>query len=267
MKNTSKVVRQAENSLPGMNSDHPQGHLHPITQTINHIVGIFHDLGFGVEQGPEIETEANNFDKLNIPKDHPARDMWDTFWFKPREKGMLLRTHTSPVQVRFLERMKKEGKEPPFAIVVPGKTYRYEATDATHEMQFHQVEGLMVGTDITLAHLKGVLDEFFKELLGKGTKTRFRPGYFPFVEPGVEVDVSCFSCAGKGCNICKMTGWIEIMGAGMVHPYVFNSAGYDPRAVRGFAFGMGAERLTMLRHGIPDIRLFNSGDLRFINQF
>lgn len=238
------------------------GHIHPISQMITEINRIFSEMGFEVADGPELETEFYNFDALNIPADHPARDMWDTFWVKPRSLGKLMRTHTSPVQVRYMEKHK-----PPFAIIVPGKVFRYEATDATHEAQFHQVEGLMVGKDISLANLKWVLAEFFEKFFGKKIDIRFRPSFFPFVEPGVEIDMSCFKCAGSGCNICKQTGWIEIMGAGMVHPKVLESAGVDSREFSGFAFGVGIDRLAMLKYGVDDVRLFYSGDLRLVNQF
>jgi len=235
------------------------GHVHPITQTINDIVRIFADMGFSVVDGPEIETEYYNFDALNIPKNHPARDMWDTFWLKD---GSLLRTHTSPVQIRYMEKNK-----PPISIIAPGKTFRYEATDASHEAQFYQFEGLMIGEDITIANLKGVLEEFLKKLFGDDVKIRLRPNYFPFVEPGVEIDVSCFKCNGGGCALCKKTGWIEILGAGMVHPNVLSNVGIDPRKWSGFAFGAGVDRIAMLKYGIDDIRLLYNSDLRFVNQF
>ncbi len=254
----------------------PAGHIHPITQTINRAVGIFSELGFEVAEGPEIEKEYYNFDALNIPKDHPSRDMQDTFWLQSNQKEQLtidaeqltesqkflLRTHTSPVQVRYMEKNK-----PPFRIIVPGKVFRHEATDATHEVQFHQIEGLVVGEDITMAHLKGTLQLFFKKLFGETTSIRFRPSFFPFVEPGVEIDVSCFKCGGKGCSLCKKTGFIEVMGAGMVHPNVLNGVGIDSRKYRGFAFGMGVDRLVMLKYGIDDVRLLYAGDLRLVNQF
>ncbi len=256
-----------------------QGHIHPLSRTMDEIVRILAELGFEVALGPEIETEHYNFDALNVPKDHPARDVQDTFWLKPssldgspdRLKGglgmkgveqLLLRTHTSPVQVRYMEKHK-----PPYAIVVPGKVYRYEATDATHETQFHQVEGLVVGENITLAQLKWTLQTFFKKLLGNDVIMRLRPSFFPFVEPGVEVDISCFLCHGKGCGVCKHTGWIEVMGAGMVHPNVLLSGGVDPRKYTGFAFGMGVDRLVMIKYGIEDVRLLYAGDLRLVNQF
>jgi len=239
-----------------------QGHIHLMSQMIAEIGRIFSKLGFEIVDGPEMETEFYNFDSLNIPADHPARDMWDTFWLKPKNAGKLLRTHTSPVQVRYME-----AHKPPFAIICPGKVFRYEATDATHETQFFQAEGLMVGKDISLANMKWVLGKFFAKFFGKDIEIRFRPSFFPFVEPGVEIDMSCFKCEGKGCGLCKQTGWIEIMGAGMVHPKVLENAGVNPREYQGFAFGVGIERLTMLRYGIDDVRLFYSGDLRFVNQF
>lgn len=237
-----------------------KGHLHPITHVIRETVDIFSKLGFQVVEGPEIETEYYNFDALNIPKNHPARDLWDTFWLK--DGGKLLRTHTSPVQIRYMEKNK-----PPFAIIAPGKVFRYEATDATHEAQFYQVEGLMIGEDISLANLKGILASFFESLFKKNIEVRFRPSYFPFVEPGVEIDMSCFNCEGKGCFVCKQTGWIEIMGAGMVHPKVLINMGIDSRVYQGFAFGGGIDRLAMLKYGIDNVRLFYSGDLRLVNQF
>lgn len=240
----------------------PKGHLHPVTLAVNEAVGIFAELGFAVASGPEIETEHYNFDVLNIPPDHPARDLWDTFWLKDTRFGELLRTHTSPVQARYMER-----HVPPIRIVAPGKVFRYEATDATHEAQFYQIEGLMVGEDVSLATLKGTLEIFFSGFFAKDTAVRLRPSYFPFVEPGVEVDISCFKCEGKGCPLCKQSGWIEIMGAGMVHPYVLNQAGIDPRKFRGFAFGTGVDRLALLKWGIDDVRLLYQGDLRLVNQF
>lgn len=240
------------------------GHIHPINLVINDIVKIFSEIGFTLTDGPELETEYYNFDVLNIPKDHPARDMWDTFWLKPENARKLLRTHTSPVQARYMEKNK-----PPIAIIAPGKTFRHEATDATHEAQFHQCEGLMIGKDISLATLKSALNVFFDRFFGKDVNIRFRPSFFPFVEPGVEIDVSCFKCDGgqKGCPVCKGGGWVEIAGAGMVHPKVLNDVGINPNEWRGFAFGVGVDRLAMLKYGIDDIRLFYSGDLRLVNQF
>lgn len=236
-----------------MNSESKKGHYHPLTLVQRRIGEIFTGLGFEIADGPEVETEYYNFDALNIAPNHPARDLWDTFWLKENKLGELLRTHTSPVQVRYMEK-----HTPPFAIVVPGKTYRYEATDATHEAQFYQLEGLAVGKDITLGHLKGTLEAFFSEFFGEEMDVRFRPSYFPFVEPGVEVDMKR---SGSDDN------WLEIMGAGMVHPKVLQNAGIDHRQYQGFAFGFGVERLAMLKQGVPDIRLFHNGDLRVINQF
>ncbi|TSC71320.1 MAG: phenylalanyl-tRNA synthetase alpha chain [Parcubacteria group bacterium Gr01-1014_70] len=241
-----------------------RGGLHPLTLLQRDMVRIFSSLGFGVVTGPEVETEWYNFDALNIPADHPSRDMWDTFWLRqqfPKEK-LLLRTHTSPVQIRYMER-----HQPPFRIIVPGRVFRYEATDATHDVQFYQLEGLMVGKDISVAHFKHVIAQFFGRLFKKEITIRLRPSYFPFVEPGFEVDMSCIMCAGKGCSVCKRTGWLEMAGAGMVHPNVFRNAGIDPRQWRGFAFGFGIDRIAMMKYKIPDIRLFYGGDVRFLKQF
>ena len=226
-----------------------KGHYHPLTIVTRDIERIFSDMGFSIADGTEIETEHYNFDALNIPADHPARDLWDTFWLKD---GRLLRTHTSPVQIRHMEK-----HEPPIRIIVPGKTYRYEATDAIHEAQFHQLEGLMVDTDTSLATMKTVLAIFFSEFFAKDIEVRLRPNYFPFVEPGVEVD-------GRSKGDDK---WLELAGAGMVHPRVLNGVGIDSRKYQGFAFGFGIDRLAMLKYGIPDIRLFYQGDLRLVNQF
>lgn len=232
-----------------------KGHLHPITLAIREINAIFSKMGFSFVHGPLVEHEHYNFDALNIPKDHPARDMQDTFWVKGKPE-MVLRTHTSPVQVRYMEEKIKKGIGPPYRIIVPGRVFRNEATDATHEAQFFQVEGLAVGEDITLAHLKGALQTFFSEFFAKSAEVRFRPSYFPFVEPGVEVDV-------------KLGGgeWLELLGAGMVHPNVLRAAGVDAQKYQGFAFGVGIERLLIARHGIDDIRAFHTGDLRLVNQF
>lgn len=247
------------------------GHLHPITKVARTVETIFSQMGFEVVQGPEIETEYYNFDALNIPESHPARDMWDTFWLK-RDTNirmhtndtnkLLLRTHTSPMQVRYME-----THEPPFRIIVPGKCFRHEATDASHEHTFYQVEGLMVGKNITLANLKAVLEEFVKSFFGEDFKMRWRPGYFPFVEPGFELDVTCQVCFGKGCSVCKKTGWVEVIPCGMVHPNVFKAVRYKPGEWQGFAFGMGLDRMAMMKYRINDIRLFHSGDLRFLQQF
>lgn len=239
----------------------PKGHLHPITHMIRQIVGVFIDMGYEVAEGPELEDSYHNFDALNVPKDHPARDMQDTFWLKGVE-NKLLRTHTSSVQSRYME-----SHKPPFKIVVPGKVYRNEATDATHETQFHQIEGLVVGEGITLVHLKGSLEAYLKALFGDDIQMILRPGYFPFVEPGVEIDMICFRCKGDGCPSCKQSGWIEILGAGMVHPNVLEEHRIDSKKYTGFAFGAGIDRLVMLKYGIEDVRLLYSGDLRVVSKF
>lgn len=247
-----------------------RGHLHPISHLIREANRIFFDMGFAFAEGPLIESEWYNFDALNVPKDHPARDMQDTFFIKD-EPGMVLRTHTSPVQVRYMEAQMKKNVQPPYRIIVPGRAFRNEATDMTHESQFFQIEGLAVGEDISLAHLKGTLARFFRELFrGASVEIRFRPSFFPFTEPSVEVDMRLpADRQGSGANIPeKLRGkWIEMMGAGMVHPNVLRNAGVDPEKYRGFAFGMGLDRLAMLRWGIDDVRLMHSADLRFINQF
>ncbi|MEK7567523.1 MAG: phenylalanine--tRNA ligase subunit alpha [Patescibacteria group bacterium] len=245
-----------------MENENKKGHLHPITLIVNDMAAIFRKMGFSVADGPEIETEYYNFDALNIPEWHPARDMWDTFWLKPLKDRRLLRTHTSPVQIRY---MKEHGA--PLRVIVPGKVYRHEATDATHEAQFYQLEGLMVDENCSLAHFKGVLEQFFSEFFNTKVSMRLRPSYFPFVEPGVEADITCIKCDGKGCAICKQTGWIELMGAGMVHPKVLEWGGVDSKKYKGFAFGMGIDRLAMLKYGIDDVRLLYNGDLRLVNQF
>ena len=241
-----------------------RGQTHVVHQTMRQIIDAFIPLGFQVAEGPEVELDYYNFEALNIPKDHPARDMWDTFWVDdPRRPGeVLLRTHTSPVQIRVMEHSK-----PPIRVLVPGMCYRYEAVDATHESVFYQVEGLAVDRGITMAELKGTLVSFTHSVFGPERKTRFRCDYFPFVEPGVELAIDCHGCGGSGCRLCKQTGWIEILGAGMVHPNVLEAVGYDPEIYTGFAFGMGPERIAMLKHGIDDIRLFKSNDLRFLQQF
>ncbi len=246
------------------------GHIHPLSQIIRRAVDILAEIGFEVAEGPELETEYYNFDALNVPKDHPARDMQDSLWLKPQGAGtttqnaqkLLMRTQTSAVQIRYME-----SHRPPIKIVVPGKVFRNEATDATHEAQFYQLEGLQVDEKTSLADLKGTIQYFFRHLFGSDSSVRLRPSYFPFVEPGVEADISCFKCAGKGCAICKQTGWIEIMGAGMVQPSVLNGVKIDPRKYQGFAFGMGIDRIAMLYYGLDDVRLSYLGDLRFINQF
>ncbi|HEY1086910.1 MAG TPA: phenylalanine--tRNA ligase subunit alpha [Archangium sp.] len=245
------------------------GHRHPVSQTLEDICSTFARLGFVVEQGPEIELDWYNFEALNLPKDHPARDMQDTFYVDggtlhagfAKETPVVLRTHTSPVQIRTML-----GQKPPLRAVMPGRVYRKDS-DQTHTPMFHQVEGLLVDTKVTFAELKGTLDAFAKAFFGASTKTRFRPSFFPFTEPSAEVDVSCVFCAGKGCRICKQTGWLEVLGSGMVHPNVFKNAGYDPNEVTGFAFGMGVERLAMLRYGIDDLRTMFENDYRFVAQF
>jgi phenylalanyl-tRNA synthetase alpha chain len=250
-------------TLPGRLS--PQGRLHPITQTIREICDIFASLGFQVVEGPEVEWDYYNFEALNIPSEHPARDGMSTFWIdfeRNGERPMLLRTHTSPMQIRFMEKVR-----PSLRIVVPGKVFRYEATDATHIPMFHQVEGLAVDRGISLADLKGVLYEFAHRFFGQDRRVRFRCDYFPFVEPGVEVAIECAVCRGRGCSLCGQSGWIEILGAGMVHPRVLERVNIDPEIYTGFAFGVGIERMPMLRYGIDDIRLFYGSDLRFLRQF
>ncbi len=242
----------------------PIGRLHPITQTLEEICDIFKDRGFHVLEGPDVEWNYYNFEALNIPQDHPARDMFATLWIDPEmgAKARLLRTHTSPMQIRIMEE-----KRPPIRAIVPGRSYRYEATDATHESMFYQVEGFAVDKGITLADLKGTLFEFCRCLFGEKRKVRFRCDYFPFVEPGVEVAIECLACNGVGCRLCGYTGWIEILGAGMVHPEVLRRGDIDPDIYTGFAFGLGVERIPMLRYGIDDIRLFYNNDTRFLKQF
>ena len=237
------------------------GHLSPLTQVKRQIIDIFRGMGFEVIDGPEIEKEWYNFDALNIPKDHPARDAWDTFWLKGKDP-LLLRTHTSPSQIRYMEK-----HQPPLRIIAPGKGFRHEATDASHEMQFYQVEGLMVGEDVSAANFKAVVKHFFESFFGQNINIRFTPDYFPFTEPSFEVAMSCLICGGKGCPACKNTGWIEIGGAGMVHPNVFKHCKLDSDKWQGWAFGFGIDRLTMMKYKINDIRLIHSGDLRFLNQF
>tara|TARA_B100000686_G_C16760336_1_gene958235 strand:- start:276 stop:1331 length:1056 start_codon:yes stop_codon:yes gene_type:complete len=255
---------QIDVTLPGRPTT--QGNMHPITKTIREISEVFIAMGFSVEEGPEIELAKYNFDMLNIPDNHPAKDMWDTLWIDtPSSKNkhsMCLRTHTSPMQARIME-----SNDPPIRVLVPGKAFRYEATDATHEWHFHQIEGLAIDKGITFANLKGTLFEFAKRMFGDNRQVRFRCDFFPFVEPGVDMSIDCFKCEGDGCKICSETGWIEILGAGMVHPAVLANVGYDAAKYTGFAFGMGVERICMLKHGIEDIRLFYSNDLRFLKQF
>lgn len=236
------------------------GHLHPLRQIIEEIEDIFIGMGYEIAEGPEIELDLYNFEMLNLPKGHPAREMQDSFYI---DNNNLLRTHTSPVQVRTL--LKAQGK--PVKIICPGKVYRRDNDDATHSHQFMQAEGLVVGENITMADLKGTLSLLAQKMFGKDLEVRFRPSFFPFTEPSVEVDVSCFKCGGDGCSLCKGNGWIEVLGAGMVHPNVLKMAGYDPNKYQGFAFGVGIERIAMLRYGIDDIRHFYANDPRFLRQF
>jgi len=241
-----------------------KGHLHILNQAIHEMMNIFMKMGFEVEKGKEIVTEYENFDSLNIPPNHPSRDLWDTLWikFEDKKNRYLLRTHTSAHQVEILK-----NKKLPLRVIIPGKVFRHEATDQRHEIQFHQLEGLAVGENADLKELKGVLEIFFKEFFKKELKVVFRSSYFPFTEPSVEIDIECVLCDGKGCNVCKNSGYLEVAGAGMIHPYVLKEAGIDFNKYYGYAFGLGIERLVMLRHNINDVRLFNSGDLRFIRQF
>ncbi|HNY70742.1 MAG: phenylalanine--tRNA ligase subunit alpha [Syntrophorhabdus sp.] len=234
------------------------GKKHPITQTLEEIIRIFTSLGFSVAEGPDIEQEYYNFEALNIPKDHPARDMQDTFYIK---SDIVLRTHTSPVQIRTME-----SQLPPVKIIAPGSVYRCD-NDISHTPMFHQVEGLMVDKRVRFSDLKGILSIFIREIFGENTPLRFRPSYFPFTEPSAEVDIGCVICEGDGCRVCKETGWLEILGSGMVHPQVLRIVGYDPEEVSGFAFGMGVERIAMLKFGIDDIRQFYYNDIRFLSQF
>jgi len=251
-------------TLPGRHL--PIGHLHPITQTIDEICDIFISMGFQVVEGPDVEWDYYNFEALNIPEEHPARDSMSTSWvdFKSEdnERPMLLRTHTTSVTARVVESM-----QPPIRVVEPGKVYRYEASDATHVPMFHQLDGFAVDKGITMADLKGTLYEFARRFFGDDRKVRFRCDYFPFVEPGVEMAIECIVCNGKGCRLCGNSGWIEILGAGMTHPQVLQRGGIDPEVYGSFAFGIGIDRLPMLRYGIDDIRLFYSNDLRFLRQF
>ena len=249
------------------------GHLHPLLTVERELREIFHAFGFEVFEGPEIETDWWNFEALNIPPDHPSRDLWDTLYVaepgsveagkpRPAEDGTILRTHTSPVQIRAMRAL-----SPPIRVITPGRCFRYEAVDAGHGFEFFQVEGLVVDRDTSLADLRGTLEEFARALYGPETRTRFRPGYYPFTEPSVAFDVSCLVCGGTGCPACARSGWMTILGAGMVHPTVLRAGGVDPEQFQGYAFGMGLDRATLLRHGIPDLRLLMGGDLRFVEQF
>ena len=245
-------------TLPGRPA--PRGHYHPLTLVTQEIGRIFALMGFQIIEGPEVESDYYNFQALNIPPDHPARDMQDTFWIAPGQ--VLLRTQTSPNQIRIMETTK-----PPVRAIVPGRVYRNEAIDASHEAVFHQVEGILIDETCTMATLRGVLTRFAREMFGGDRKLRFRPSYFPFTEPSAEFDMDCVSCGGAGCRVCKYSGWLEMGGSGMVDPRVLRGVGYDPAKYRGFAFGLGIERIAMLRYGIDDIRLFAGNDLRFLRQF
>ena len=249
-------VKAIDVSLPGRPV--PLGTLHPITQIIREICAIFQKLGFDIAEGPEVESDYYNFEALNIPKNHPARDMQDTFYVS---ENIVLRTHTSPLQIRMMEKQK-----PPIRIVAPGKVYRCDS-DITHTPMFHQVEGLLVDEDISFGDLKGVLTAFVHQMFDEQTSLRFRPSFFPFTEPSAEVDILCVMCRGNGCRVCSQTGWLEVLGSGMVHPAVFENVGYDTSRYTGFAFGMGVERITMLKYGIDDIRKFFENDYRFLKQF
>ncbi|MBM3224358.1 MAG: phenylalanine--tRNA ligase subunit alpha [Candidatus Tectomicrobia bacterium] len=244
-------------TLPGVPAS--LGRVHPSTQTLREIAAIFSDMGFQIFDSREVESDLYNFELLNMPPYHPARDMWDTFYINER---VVLRTHTSPGQIHAMRLYHPE----PIRVILPGMCYRYEAITARHEMMFHQVEGLAVGTNITMADLKGALVTFARRMFGDNRRVRFRCSHFPFTEPSVEVDMDCIVCNGQGCTICKHSGWLEILGAGMVHPQVLRNGGYDPEVFSGFAFGMGPERITMLKYGIDDIRYFFSNDLRFLEQ-
>lgn len=261
LKNSGSVAKKEnlDMGMPGIAQE--LGGIHPISQIIDEICAIFYRMGFSVLQGPEIETEYNNFTGLNIPLEHPSRDAFDTFYLKNYSK-LLLRSHTSPVQVRAMK-----AHKPPLAIVVPGRVYRPDAVDASHLFMFHQIEGFMVDENIRFSDLKGILELFAKSVFGQDIKMRFRPHFFPFTEPSAEVDISCIICKGKGCSACGRKGWLEILGAGMIHPNVFKHVGYGPKIYTGFAFGMGVERIAMLKYGINDIRLFFENDLRFLKQF
>lgn len=265
-------------SMPGKKIE--PGHLHPLTHVQRKAQEIFRSMGFAVVEGPEIESEWYNFDALNIPADHPARDMWDTFWLKQEKRSkntkenFLLRTHTSPVQIRYMQK-----HNPPLRIIAPGRVFRYEATDARHQINFYQLEGLMVGKDVSVANFRAVIQEFYQKFFEKEITIRLRPSYFPFTEPSFEVDMTCIICNGRGlavseptgkskpCSSCGSSGFMEMMGAGMVHPSVFKAAGYNSKNWQGFAFGMGIDRLAMMKYKVEDIRLFYSSDLRFLQQF
>lgn len=257
LQNEKLKAEEIDVTIPGRRRE--TGKLHPLSTVLNQVKDIFIGMGFSIAEGPDVELDYYNFEALNIPKNHPARDTQDTFYIN---ENVLLRTQTSPVQVRVMEQTK-----PPIRVIAPGRVYRSDAVDATHSPLFHQIEGLVVDKGITMGDLKGTLEVFAKALYGEGAKIRFRPHHFPFTEPSAEVDVSCFVCNGTGCNVCKGEGWIEILGAGMVHPKVLANCGIDPEVYSGFAFGMGLERIAMRRYDIDDLRLFFDNDLRFLKQF
>ncbi|OMH38160.1 phenylalanine--tRNA ligase subunit alpha [Motiliproteus sp. MSK22-1] len=254
--NAKLAAESIDVTLPGRGQ--VSGGLHPVTRTMERIEGFFANVGYSVDEGPEIEDDYHNFEALNIPAHHPARAMHDTFYF---DSHTLLRTHTSPVQIRTME-----NQQPPVRVICPGRVYRCDS-DLTHTPMFHQVEGLLVDTDVSFADLKGTVEEFLRAFFEQELPVRFRPSYFPFTEPSAEVDIACVMCEGKGCRVCSHTGWLEVMGCGMVHPKVFESCGVDTEKYSGFAFGMGVERLAMLRYGVNDLRLFFENDLRFLGQF
>lgn len=257
--NQKLASQQLDVTLPGLPM--PSGTMHPLTRIIEEAENIFIGMGFEVAEGPEVELDLFNFEMLNLPKDHPARDMQDSFYIT---EEILLRTHTSPVQARTM--LKKDGQTP-VKIICPGKVYRRDDDDATHSHQFTQIEGLVIDRNISMSDLKGTLLTFARKMFGEHQQIRLRPSFFPFTEPSVEVDIQCVNCGGNGCRVCKQTGWIEILGSGMVHPRVLEMAGYDPNEVSGFAFGMGVERIAMLRYGVEDIRHFYTNDVRFLKQF
>lgn len=268
-KETESALRRERIDISRPSIREERGCLHPITRVTNQAAEIFQSMGFEIIEGPEIESEYNNFDALNIPQNHPSREMHDTFWIKERvgnrdpNKNLLLRTHISALQVPFMKK-----RNPPFRFIAPGRVYRYEASDASHDIQFNYLEGMMVDRNVSIANFKAVIQEFFSRFFRESRiKTRLRPSYFPFTEPSFEVDISCVTCNGQGCSVCKKSGWLELAGAGMTHPNVFKNAGYIPKDVRGFAFGIGIDRLTMMKYKIPDVRLFRSGDIRFLKQF
>ncbi len=254
--NAKLAAEAVDVTLPGRSGGN--GGLHPVTRTLERIQALFSQLGFEVAEGPEIEDDYHNFEALNIPESHPARAMHDTFYF---DAHTVLRTHTSPVQIRTME-----SKQPPLRVIAPGRVYRCDS-DLTHTPMFHQVEGLMVDEDVSFADLKGIMDQFLRSFFEKDLQVRFRPSYFPFTEPSAEADIQCVMCGGEGCRVCSHTGWIEILGCGMVHPEVFRHVGIDSEKYSGFAFGLGVERMAMLRYGVNDLRLFFENDLRFLRQF